>query len=527
MKFVRLLILLTILLTSCSKINNNLELAEQLMELAPDSSLHLLQIIESDQYMSESNRALYGLLMFQALDKNFLTLEPDTLISFSIDYYSRKSNKSRLATALFYKGRMYKYANRFEDAIPLYLNAQDQADESKDFALLGRIHNDLGEISMTGKEYGKAELEFKMALGYFDKCDFKDFIVNSLLQTGKTYYYRELHDSALWYYRKAYDQADDQVVIGRCLQDIGASYYASKQYDSAKHYLKASLKYPYFAHNKSITLYMLGDLYYDLNKIDSASLYATEALSYSPDIYTKQECYRILTNVEYLTIEKNRKPYYIKLYQSCTDSIHKLESQTKVSVFQQLHQNSREVKNTRKQYGSILFVFSFIVFVFFLITALVYRARKKKKLLLIQQQDEDRKVRRLKLSEHLKQKIDNAKNLNLKTHRVISPAERELITKNIYNEALHIDDWDFFLIEIEPIVENLTSLLPEQFPALNNKELKWCYLQLLHIDQADILTLIDYKQPSYGKFKQRIAKKLNLADASLLTDFLHKMYDEA
>jgi len=64
-----------------------------------------------------------------------------------------------------------------------------------------------------------------------------------------------------------------------------------------------------------------------------------------------------------------------------------------------------------------------------LITALVYRARKKKKLLLIQQQDEDRKVRRLKLSEHLKQKIDNAKNLNLKTHRVISPAERELITK--------------------------------------------------------------------------------------------------
>lgn len=67
----------------------------------------------------------------------------------------------------------------------------------------------------------------------------------------------------------------------------------------------------------------------------------------------------------------------------------------------------------------------------------------------------------------------------------------------------------------------LTKELNKKPYGLNNKELKWCYLQLLGIEQADLLTLIDCKPVSYSKFKQRLAQKLQLADATMLHQFLH------
>ncbi|MFA6582246.1 MAG: tetratricopeptide repeat protein, partial [Paludibacter sp.] len=75
-----------------------MKIAEQVMETAPDSALHLLQRMHIDHSMSSSDRALYGLLYFQALDKNNLPLKPDSLINFSLNYYQKKNDKQRLAS---------------------------------------------------------------------------------------------------------------------------------------------------------------------------------------------------------------------------------------------------------------------------------------------------------------------------------------------------------------------------------------------------------------------------------------------
>ena len=126
------LILVLLSLTGCSHTPKDLQRAELLMESAPDSSLHILQHISPNNYMPNSSKALYGLLMFQALDKNFLTLTPDTLINYSIAYYERAGEKSSLAAAYLYKGRMYKYALRYEDATMCLMKAVDNADKTKD-----------------------------------------------------------------------------------------------------------------------------------------------------------------------------------------------------------------------------------------------------------------------------------------------------------------------------------------------------------------------------------------------------------
>ena len=99
-------------LVGCSVVPNELNNAERMMETHPDFALRILKSMKPDQTKSESNRALYGLLLFQALDKNYKPLQPDSIIDFSINYYVRTNDKPRLASCYFYKGRMCKNALR-------------------------------------------------------------------------------------------------------------------------------------------------------------------------------------------------------------------------------------------------------------------------------------------------------------------------------------------------------------------------------------------------------------------------------
>ena len=91
-----------LLFVGCSLLPNKMKTAEQLMETSPDSALQLLQQIKPNQSLSNADRALYGLLLFEALDKKYLPLKPDSAINFSLDYYQSKNDKFRLAKCYFY-----------------------------------------------------------------------------------------------------------------------------------------------------------------------------------------------------------------------------------------------------------------------------------------------------------------------------------------------------------------------------------------------------------------------------------------
>ena len=79
--------LLFLILLGCSLMPNEIKTAERIMEATPDSALHILQRVQSTKYLSGSDRALYGVLLFQALDKNTKPLQPDSVLNYSLDYY--------------------------------------------------------------------------------------------------------------------------------------------------------------------------------------------------------------------------------------------------------------------------------------------------------------------------------------------------------------------------------------------------------------------------------------------------------
>ena len=163
------ILLLISAMSACSLTPTELKTAEQLIETAPDSALHILQHLTPTQYKSDKNRALYGLLIIETLGKKKLPMKPDSLLDFSIDFYSNHPDGNRLASCYLYKGRTFKYSSQYEKAMQYYLKALDEVKDEKDNILLGRVNLDLGDIYNIQGDYNVARKKYQLAYDYFSK----------------------------------------------------------------------------------------------------------------------------------------------------------------------------------------------------------------------------------------------------------------------------------------------------------------------------------------------------------------------
>ncbi|MBQ5750256.1 MAG: tetratricopeptide repeat protein, partial [Bacteroidaceae bacterium] len=79
-----------LLFVACRTDNTSIQLldqAETLMNVAPDTALALLDSIDSHR-LGRADNARYALLRSQALDKNYIDITNDSLISIAVDYYA-------------------------------------------------------------------------------------------------------------------------------------------------------------------------------------------------------------------------------------------------------------------------------------------------------------------------------------------------------------------------------------------------------------------------------------------------------
>jgi tetratricopeptide (TPR) repeat protein len=522
------LMLLLLSLTACSLTPKELQRAEQLMESAPDSSLHILQHISHQNYMSSSNKALYGLLLFQALDKNYLTLTPDTLINYSIDYYEREGQKSRLAAAYLYKGRMYKYALRFEEATLCLMRAVDNADKTKDFALLGRIYNDLGDICFKQQDYIKARTEYKHKYEYFRKTNLKTHALEGLLDVGRTYFAVHKYDSAMLYYKRALAQSTDSMSKARCIQEISQNYFAVKQYDSTLHYLRPIIDYPYVDNNRAIRYCVLADAYFELRQLDSARFYASETFKFKPDMNVRFSCYRILGNISFLRKEMKEMAHYMNLYTACSDSIKKVDSQTKVSVLEKIHQDSKDIQSGKRNSIVLAVLFCITFLLGFVVLYYLYTQHKKNNQLhedQIQQAHSVLVKKQSSLVKGVQQKIEIAKQKQAAVRKKATQSERDALAIEIYQSKLHLNDWAEFTRLMNYTFNNIVSILESTCPDIKQTEIIWCCLHLLDVPQAERMIVLNVSTNSLYKLKQRLALKLQLNGAKMLDEYL-KQFNE-
>ena len=508
-----------LLLVGCSLLPNKMKTAEQLMEIAPDSALHLLQQIKPNQTLSSADQALYGLLLFEALNKNKLPLKPDSVINFSLEYYQGENDKDRLARCYFYKGRMYNNAQHYDEATELYLKALDNCQDKKNYELLGKIYGDMGDICFIQREYKKAQNKYLLAAECFKKANKTAEANYKLLDIGQTYRAISDYKTAKKYFSEALFSSNDSLLQGSALKEIGINFHAAKQYDSANYYLRKSINYPYLGFNFSTRCLALADLYYNIKQYDSVYCYANLALKHPSNAYTKRECYRLLANTAFTQGDFKAMATYMTYFQSCTDSVQKIESQTKTTVLENIHETTQTAHKTKNYLVILSWALPFIIltslFVFFKL-----RQRNKGKEKQLEEVELQLTEKQMNLKNNFIQKIEETKSLHIEEYRKSPLAKREAMDKEVYNVCLHLNDWKVFSESMNRTFNNIVSFLEKTYPDVTHKEITWCCLYLLNIHSGDMALVLDCKPESLYKLKQRLAQKMKLKTTLELNQLL-------
>lgn len=526
---IAILVLITVFSFSCSKERGELLLVEQIIESAPDSALTILQEMQDVDRFTPAEKALYGLLMFQALDKNYLELQPDSLINFSIQYFTKKNDKRRLGASYLYKARIFYYQMKYDQAFPFLLKALDETQDTKDFLLLGRINSDIAHVLYFQNEYALALNRYLMAYDYYEEANHQIHLSSVLLEIGRMYDCLKEFDNGLEYFMRSLSSSNDSLSKGVVLHKLGLRYYNFKELDSAYYYLKEAIKYPAVDHNLSYRYLDLSNVFFDLKQIDSANFYAYKALNSSPDVICRRECYRVLANTEYRMGNQTAVMQYLQLYQDYTDTIRKIESQTKANVLENLHQANNEVVKTKYRMlylvlVLILLIFSTTIIGFWMLKRYKLEKQKTQEQLLLKE-TEMRLELLQKYRMNLHSDIEALKTEIASKWKNSNATEREEIIHDIYDELIAFNSSEAFFSGMNNALNNIPGKLLSQYSSkINDKEIRWCCLGLLNIPQTDILILLNYKSTdSLQKMKLRLATKLNIPTADLIS-FLEQMY---
>ena len=504
---------------------NEMKTAQKIMDTNPDSALHILQRMQPNKSFLDADRALYGILLFQALDKSNKPLQPDSTISFSIRYYEKSNDKHYLALACYYKARLYKKAQQLEQATVLYLRLLDLVQKNNNLELLGKIYSDLGEICTMQVDFKNALIKHQISYDYFKKSGNVTSANYKLLDIGKAYRLMKDYKSARLYYIKLLSLSKDSIIHGIVYQELGINFYDVKRYDSAEYFLRKSLTYPYKGVDYAIRNYVLADLYFDMNKYDSATVFALNSLKYPANYVTRRECYRILVNSRYSLGDLVHMAPYMTKYQEYTDSVRKIENQTKTSVLEDLHETTGNVSKF-KQFFLILGLVLVVVLAISFTIVTILRKRAKKKQNQLEKTEEKLTQKQLLLKDTLIQTLEENRLLLATAYKKANLKERELISKEIYNTSLHLDDWDAFRKLMNKTFNNLVTVLETRSPEINHKEIIWSCLYLLNIPTNEIIVLLDCQQRSLYTMKQRLTQKLKLTTTAELEQFLRNLSED-
>ena len=269
-------------LFSCSGVQagmSQLDQAEALMRAHPDSSLIILQQIDASTLATKALQARYALLYTQALDKNYLPIQGDSLINIAVHYYEyEKYNASKLAWAYLYLGSAYAQMDSVNLAITTYNKALDLLEKYPDEELLSVVSSEKGALYQEQRHFNEALELFKASLAASMRSGNIKHENYALGRVGDAFYYSGLSlDSAKFYYEEARTMAllrKDSTYLYHINIGICAVLRKQKKYDEAKELLTELI---YEMHGQNISAFehypLLSMLFLDLKQIDSACYY--------------------------------------------------------------------------------------------------------------------------------------------------------------------------------------------------------------------------------------------------------------
>ena len=173
MKNILSLLLLLLAFTACGDkkaVTDVLNRAEAVMNEHPDSALNLLCTLTFDDFQKEKNRARYALLHSQALDKNYIDVTNDSLISVAVDYYKDEDDVRSKFLSYYYMGRVHANGERYLQATSSLMASEQLVEEVGDDYLSGLLYSEMGRIYRLYYDYPKSLEAYQKAADYYERA---------------------------------------------------------------------------------------------------------------------------------------------------------------------------------------------------------------------------------------------------------------------------------------------------------------------------------------------------------------------
>lgn len=469
-------ILTSILLSaffSCHKqsyYSDELNRANSLMSIAPDSALYILKNIPNPSALKGKARADYALLFSQACDKNQIFYTDDSLIRIAVDYYHKKKHPNA-AKSFFYLGSIYRNGEQDILAVESFLKALEKMPDEVDKLRMLTYFN-------LGERYYMQGL-YKDALDMFRKSLDDALILNDSSLLYFPYYWmaasfriQDNNDSALFYYRKALDICEtyhDETSIVKTLEDISITYLYSGDVNEA-------LKMYEHIHSQYGDVYdsfWNGKFLFLKNEWDSAKFILLQGAR-SANFYTKASCFDLLSDIEKKKQNHAQAYAYIDSFNAYRDSINDLKQHETIQKLNVNHALELKKKENEQREERVFWMVGWWVMCIMLcgIIYLIYIKKKHKEKLFKQE-----RLRFNDQTHNIHSYLEEKLGENIALEETVAIFKKEKLQSGI--DAFGRTKWRSTLKEADKTLNSGDFIKQEQEELY--KDLEECFREFIHV----------------------------------------------
>ncbi len=499
--------------------------SEHLMKNAPDSAFTLLKRIPRNTLRTREQQALFALLYSQALDKNYIDVTNDSLISIAVDYYNTHPEPYRLMLAYYYLSRIQYNAENYAASILSAHKARKHAERISDYFYIGMIYRGISNIY--NRMYNASEEVKYKRLSYqsFLKAHANRHADFAFIDMGYAYYNNHEYEESIHIAQEAFGTASTQrntPLMAESLHLLGCSYAAQQNYREGKEVLlRLQALCPTYLSDQDYKNLAL--VYLSENNLDSASFYQKRIKNNHPAISW------IDYNLHTLKGNYPQALHALEIISHTQDSIirHALNQNINSTLVQYYKQEEEmaayKLKHEKQlRIGISIFGFLFIIalYIFYRIHLQAQQRKIEDTVLLatelrekLHRQDSEMQKKKGFIDELLKQKFDTIDKL-CSTYYECQNTERE--RKRIHTEVIGIisqfrEDLHTQK-ELETILDtyrdNLMSKFRQEFPQLKEADYQLFLYHALGLSQRSICIFLQEKLEVVYNRKNRLRNKI-------------------
>lgn len=527
-----------------------LQQAEQCMEVYPDSALNLLRKISCPGKLSGQERADYVLLLTQARDKNYMDMSADSSITFAIDYFKKKKDKSKYGKALYYYGRVLHGKRETTRAMKVYWKARRVLKDTKEYKIMGLMFANMSIFNRDQSLYDEAIHCCRQAISYCYQAKDTLGVAYAYQTMGTSFFLKQEMDSVYQCVMTSLQLLTNNPVRLK----INGSKILGKMYCFEKQYLKAEKVFLRILDEEPdkdmfVLHYMsLGRLYQMMGRKQDAEKYLKLCLD-SDNLFTSSEAYECLAKLakadhdyEQALILKGRSDslLYIAENDRKREALVQLQVKYQKEEFEtELLQGKLEKRGLHILYLIVVILFSGIVYFFYArygrVKLEVIQTRKvieknnkqiasyQSEIGVYKQQKNETSVQ-CKVEElSRKMKVLITENEKLRSKIDVSTLIKMLKNGEVLVEKLTPEEWDKIFDLVNSLYSNSLIKLKRECSQLTKHDIKLLTFLFLGFTTRELKILFDSKDNhTIFKAKMRLKERLKLTKDESVEDFLHK-----